>query len=302
MVNKIQSELNLLRQRKRSAIQLYIKENPDAKLNKVAEIFHVSPMTVAKWKKKDYFVDTKRTRKTKMKKSIKNFLINKAKNKFTGIDNASRRKLAALISKKFKIKVSFVTVNNWLRKLLKRPIKAKKTFLLRDRDKNKRVKFKEMINEKKLKGKNIFFTDEKRFILNPPLNKQTNQIRVDEKGYKEYQTGKGKLYEKISKPIPKFQQGIMVAGGICEKGVGKLIFVTGTMNSFSYNQTLEFYKNDLERLDKNLYFQQDNAPCHVGKKSTNFIRNNFKNYLEFWHKIPLIYLLLRNYGQLSRRN
>ena len=52
MVNKIPSQLNLLRQRKRSAIQLYIKENPDAKLNKVAEIFHVSPMTGAKWKKK----------------------------------------------------------------------------------------------------------------------------------------------------------------------------------------------------------------------------------------------------------
>ena len=54
------------------------------------------------------------------------------------------------------------------------------------------------------------------------------------------------------------------------------------MNSFSYNQTLEFYKDDLERLGNNLYFQQDNATCHVGKKSMNYIKNNFKNYLEFW--------------------
>ena len=74
----------------------------------------------------------------------------------------------------------------------------------------------------------------------------------------------------------------MVAGGLCEKGVGKLIFVTGTMNSFSYNQTLEFYKDDIEKFDKNLIFQQDNAPCHVGKKSMDFIKNNFSNYLEFW--------------------
>ena len=62
-----------------------------------------------------------------MKKTIKNFLL-KAKNKFTGIDNASSRKIAALIFKKFQIKVSFVTVNNWLRKILKRPIKEKKHF------------------------------------------------------------------------------------------------------------------------------------------------------------------------------
>ena len=74
----------------------------------------------------------------------------------------------------------------------------------------------------------------------------------------------------------------MVAGGLSQNGVGKLIFVTGTMNSFSYGQTLEFYKEDLERLGKNLYFQQDNATCHVGKKSMDFIKNNFTNYLDFW--------------------
>ena len=217
-----------------------------------------------------------------MSKKIKNFLLANAKNKFTGINNASCRKLAILISRKFKIKVSFVTVNNWLKKILKSPIKAKKTFFLRDKDKDRRVDFKEMIKEKKIEGKDIFFTDEKRFILNPPLNRQTNQIRVDEKGYKEYKSGKGHLFEKISKPVPKFSQGIMVAGGLCNKGVGQLIFVTGTMNSFSYNQTLEFYKEDLSRLGKNLYFQQDNAPCHVGKKSMEFIKNNFTHYLDFW--------------------
>ena len=139
-----------------------------------------------------------------MTKKIKNFLLNKAKNKFAGIDNASSRKLAILIEKRFKIKISFVTVNNWLRSLLKKPIKAKKTFLLRERDKIKRNKFKKMIEDKKIQGKNIFFTDEKRFILNPPLNKQTNQIRVDDKGYEEYKSGKGIFYEKISRPISKY--------------------------------------------------------------------------------------------------
>ena len=154
-----------------------------------------------------------------MSKKIKNFLLANAKNKFTGINNASCRKLAILISRKFKIKVSFVTVNNWLKKILKSPIKAKKTFFLRDKDKDRRVDFKEMIKEKKIEGKDIFFTDEKRFILNPPLNRQTNQIRVDEKGYKEYKSGKGHLFEKISKPVPKFSQGIMVTVVFLIKGL-----------------------------------------------------------------------------------
>ncbi len=68
-----------------------------------------------------------------------------------------------------------------LRNLLKKPIKARKTFSLRERDKIIRNKFKEMIENKKIQGQNIFFTDEMRFILNLPLNKQTNQIRLDEK-------------------------------------------------------------------------------------------------------------------------
>ena len=45
--------------------------------------------------------------------------------------------------------VSFVTLNNWLKKILKKPIKAKKTFLLKEKDKNKRIKFKEMIKIKR---------------------------------------------------------------------------------------------------------------------------------------------------------
>ena len=95
----------------------------------------------------------------------------------------------------------------------------------------------------------------------------------------------------------------MLAGGsLPQKGVGKLFFVTGTMNSFSYNQTLEFYKDDTEKFDKNLIIQQDNGLCHAGKKSIDFIKNNFSNCLKFCPLIILIYLLLRNYGQLLKKN
>ena len=89
----------------------------------------------------------------------------------------------------------------------------------------------------------------------------------------------------------------MVAAGLSKNGVGKLIFVTGTMNSFSYNQTLELYKEDIERLGKDLYFQQDGASCHTGKKSLNYIKNNFNNFQNSGQLTLLIYLLLKNYGQ-----
>ena len=123
-----------------------------------------------------------------------------------------------------------------------------------------------MIKEKNSSDKEIFFTDEKKFVLNCPLNKQTNQIRLDKSGYAEYKSGEGTLFETIAKPLPKFPKSVMMARGVSFNGVGKLIFVTGTMTSFSYLQALEMYKDDINRLGKNLYFQQDNAPCHRGKK------------------------------------
>ena len=75
MVKKGPSELNLLRQRRRSAIQLYIREHPQEKMNAIAKIYKVSPVTVAKWKKRNSFIDSKRKRKSKMTKKIANFLL-----------------------------------------------------------------------------------------------------------------------------------------------------------------------------------------------------------------------------------
>ena len=276
------NEYNKLKIRKRCAIQLFCKKYPKYSNTQVGIILGVSPMTISRWKGKDYFFDKKRKRKSLMTRMIKNFLIKRCKNKFTGINKASSRRLAKEIRRCFNLSVSHATINSWLKKIFKAPIKATKTFLLRNKDKKRRIDFAQMLLEKKISGRNIFFTDEKRFILNPPLNRQTNQIRLDEKGLFEYKNGKGELYERIAKPLPKFQKGFMVAAGLSYKGVGKLIFITGTQTSFSYLQTLEYFKEDIERIDNNLFFQQDNATCHVGKSSMNYIKTNFKNSLEFW--------------------
>ena len=259
-------------------------------------------MTVSRWKRKDNFTDKKRERKSKMTKEIKNFLLKKCKNKFTGANKASSRKLSKEIKKYFNIQVSHMTVNTWLKKILNKPIKTTKTFYMKNKDKTKRIEFAKMINEKSLSGRNIFFTDEKRFILNPPLNRQINQIRSDKKSFNEFKSGKGYFYKKIARPMPKYPRGIMVSGGVSYKGVGKLIFITGTQTSFSYLQTLEFFKEDIDRLDKNLYFQQDNATCHVGKKSKEYINSNFQNKLDFWPPNSPDLSPIENCGRLWKSN
>ena len=275
--------INQIRIKRRCSIQFFSKKYPDISNANIAKIFGVSPMTVSRWKDKDYFFDKIRKRKTKMTREIKNFLIRKCKNKFTGINNASSRKVAKAIKKYFNIKISHMTINIWLKKIFKNnPIKATKTFYLKKKDKKRRIEFANMIIGKKISGRQIFFTDEKRFILNPPLNRQTNQIRLDQKGFEEFRSGKGELFEKIAKPTPKFPKGLMVVAGLSYYGVGKLIFITGTQTTFSYKQTLEYFKEDIQRLNKDLIFQQDNASCHVGKGAMDYIRSNFNQTLDFW--------------------
>ena len=77
---------------------------------------------------------------------------------------------------------------------------------------------------------------------------------------------------------PKFTQKIMVAGGISYYGIGKLNFVIRTMDTCAYLQTLENFKDDINRLNKklniNLIFQQDGAACHKSNQSMDYIKNN----------------------------
>ena len=54
------------------------------------------------------------------------------------------------------------------------------------------------------------------------------------------------------------------------------------MNTKSYCQTIGYYKEDVMRLNKNLYFQQDGASCHTAKKSIAEINITFRNKLDFW--------------------
>ena len=59
---------------------------------------------------------------------------------------------------------------------------------------------------------------------------------------------KGKLdvYELITTPKKKFEKSIMVAGGICNAGLGRLMLLNGTENEFCYAQAILNYKEDIK--------------------------------------------------------
>jgi len=56
----------------------------------------------------------------------------------------------------------------------------------------------------------------------------------------------------------------------------------GKVNSFAYRQALDYYKEDVESLDRNLFFQQDGARPHTADPSTDKISLLFQNKLPFW--------------------
>ena len=208
---------------------------------------------------------------------------------FTGIDQASSRVIAYKLNQKFNknkrksnFKLSHSTVNTILNKELSKPRRAKKTFLITHKNKEDRMEFIKLVREKKIKGEDIFFTDESRFLLDTPLNPQTNQMRFTKEETQRYRDGDATLFEKLHKPIPKYTTGFMVAGGISSLGVGKLIFCVGTMDTVSYKRALDYFKQDIQRLNPNLYFQQDNASCHTSRIATDYISENFTNLLDKW--------------------
>ncbi len=199
-----------------------------------------------------------------------------------------------------KFTISHSTVNKLLNKVLTRPRKAKTTFKLTDTNKDKRIELIQWVKDNKVKGKDIFFTDESRFLLDTPLNSQTNQIRFNKEDEKKLKSGDTKIYEKVNKPMPKYTSGFMVAGGMSTHGLGKLIFCVGTMNTFAYQRTLDYFKEDVNRLNSDLYFQQDGASCHTSKKSIDHIETLFNNKLPFWpaisqdlSRIEMIWALLK---------
>lgn len=98
--------------------------------------------------------------------------------------------------------------------------------------------------------------------------------------------GDEKATELVTRQCHKFNDGIMVSGGICDKGLGQIIFHSGNVNSFAYKQVLKFYKEDL-KIFESKFFQQDGASSHSSKLSKIIINALFKNkFIPTWEQGP----------------
>ena len=83
---------------------------------------------------------------------------------------------------KFNKKISKTTLNRFIRAQFEKPYKLRKKPLIKPAHAIRKREFAQYIFDEKINGNNIFFTDEKIFLLNFIPNKQINQVRkYDEK-------------------------------------------------------------------------------------------------------------------------
>ena len=250
----------------------------------IARLLGIPRQKVNYWSKREY--PTNKKRRKKLSQFYVDKIIRLAKNKTTS--SMSCRKIARIINTSFikrnikykgkHVKIFFKTVSNDLSEIYGKPKKIRKVFYLSELQKKKRVIFCETILRKGIDYKSIMFTDECRFELGSYTR---NWMRLDSESKKKLKNGENEVYDLINRAAKKFEPSIMVAGGLSYFGISQIIFVEGTMNVFSYGQTLLFYKEDIEEINKknnvNLNLEQDGASCHTSKSNINLLDELFGN-------------------------
>ena len=268
-----------------------IKKNHEAgmKAIQIAKLFKISPQVVNYWIHNEI---KPRKRRTKLTRNEKNMLIKWAKNKPINIAGAKKlqMKFNSLPSKRkekhMNKKIGLSTVNKILNQISK-PKKIIKVFFLSNQQKEQRLDFLLFMKRHSITPHDIFFTDESMFTISSFLN-QSSKIRVNKKMQKYLKSGNEKALKLIVRPFYKKENGLMVSGGICDQGLGNIIFHAGNVNTFSYKQVLKFYRDDLNNFPLKT-FQQDGAKAHSSKAAQEEIQKLFgNNYIPTWSSGPKI--------------
>lgn len=104
----------------------------------------------------------------------------------------------------------------------------------------------------------VIFSDESKFNLYGSDGKRYVRRRKNEA-----------FHPDCISPTVKFPAGQMVWGSISSKGVGRLKFITGTVNASIYtgilDECLKPVIRDHFKGARNCIFQHDSAPCHTAK-------------------------------------
>ena len=157
-----------------------------------------------------------------------------------------------------------------------------KVFKIPEHKKIERKEFCKYIIDGGIKGKDIFFTDEKIFQLNSAPNNQLSQVRFSNDKFDEYKSGDKDITDVLGYQQDKYPVQIMVSGGISYYGQGKLIFLIGNIDGQTYRNVLDYYIEDITvNLQKpSLFLQQDNASIHV--TNNEYLDSKSGNRLKFW--------------------
>ena len=124
--------------------------------------------------------------------------------------------------------------------------------------------------------KKVFFTDEKNFYLNPPVNHQNDCVWS---AGKKHDIDESRLVVERS----KFAKHVMVSTGVCYGGKGRLHFIPdkAKVNAKLYVETLlpRLIKDCESVLPSGFIFQQDGAPAHTAKLAQDFIATNCSEFI-----------------------
>ena len=270
-------------------LAIAIKENyaHGMKAKEIANLFHLSKQRVNYWL---HHIVKKRKRRTKLNRREINMIVRWAKDKPIMEKKVSAKNIQIRfnrLKKKFKENkkkkiISLSTANRVLNKYIGKPRVIRKVFHLKPFEKILRVQFCKFMKKNNIGPENIFFTDESIFPLCAYFNKGTNKIRLSKKTRRKIRYGNEKSINLVTRQFHKFNNAIMVSGGICNEGLGEIIFHAGNLNSFAYKQVLKFYREDLNKYPSKI-FQQDGARSHSSKLSRNMIKFLFKDrFIPTW--------------------
>lgn len=246
----------------------------------IARQLNISRRTIYNISKRDSPEDKKRNRvATKLTPTTKV----KIEKEMNNVAFASVRKCAKLLnfsdnytSRDKKISCTSITrflkTTDWGR----RAYKIRKEPLMSAKNISDRIKFANLVKVEGYIGntrnaielrRHILWTDESPILLNPEPNTQNLRIRIKDKA--DIPTVK----------VPKKSVKIMVAGGICARGVTELFILDDklTINGLFYaDHILPIYfsamaNQNLFPKQKLVTFMQDGAPAHTSKSNLDLI-------------------------------
>jgi len=124
--------------------------------------------------------------------------------------------------------------------------------------------------------KKLFFADEKMFYIDPPVNNSSS--RVWSAGNKS-----DVLPQRLIRQRAKFSKHVMVSGGVCYNGKGRLHFVAekAKVSGTYYTEQLlpQLVQGCRDLMGNDFIFQQDGAPAHTARQAQEYLQQNSPDFI-----------------------